>query len=140
MTESDLETVKDFRSELRISPLPAIILLFLAAIVTFTVSGVSTVLEERIRVMILAVVILLLSLAALYTYRWRVWAGRWISVLVITLIIHISAFWLSAQTTLLWNILPVALAGALISVPASAVTAVVQTLILLSRSRRFRFR
>ena len=130
MTESDLEAVEDFRSELRLSPLPAIILLFMTAIVTFVVAGIPAALEERFRVMILAVVMGLLSTAALYVYRWHVWAGRWFSVLVITSIVHTSAFWLGASSTLLLNVLPVALAGALISVPASAATAVIQTIIL----------
>ena len=131
MADSDLEAVKDFRSELRISPLPVIVLLFASAIVTFTVSGIPSALEERIRVMILAALIVVLSFAALYIYRWRVWAGRWFSVVVITFIVHISAFWLTASSTLLLSVLPVALAGALISVSASALTAAVQTLILL---------
>ena len=59
MENPDLETVQDFRSELRISPLPAIVLLFVIAIVTFTVSGIPTTLEDRFRVMILTAVLLL---------------------------------------------------------------------------------
>ena len=49
----------------------------------------------------------------------------------IALEIHISAYWLSAGGRCCLNTLPVALAGAMISVPASAVIAAVQTVIIL---------
>ena len=47
MTDSDGEAVRDFRSELRISPLPAIVLLFVSAVIIFTVSGIPNTLEEK---------------------------------------------------------------------------------------------
>ncbi len=127
MAESNIEDVTDFRSELRLSPIPAIVILFLAAVVIFTISGIPKSLEERLRLMLSAGIALVLAVAVLTLYRWRGWAGQWSSVAVIALEIHMSAYWLSAGGTMLLNTLPVALAGATISVPASVVIAAIQT-------------
>ncbi|MDF1512769.1 MAG: ATP-binding protein [Anaerolineae bacterium] len=130
MADSELEAVKDFRAELRISPVPAIIILFSITVLVFTVSGIPTALDERVQLMMLAGAILLMSVSSLYLYRWRTWAGRWFSVCALIVIFHLSSRWMGTQGALLLGVLPVALAGALISVPAAAAAALLQTIII----------
>lgn len=131
MADADLEAVKDFRSELRISTLPIIVVLFLTAIAIFISSGLPLRLEDKIATLLEAIFVLLLSLAALYLNRWRTWAGQWFAILALSIVQHLCALWFGPENALLLAVLPVALAGVLISVPASAAFATLQILVIL---------
>ena len=76
MADSDLEAVRDFRSELRISPFTAIALLFASAVLIFAFSGMLFELNARYRALFFAGLVLLLSISALFLYRWRVIYSR----------------------------------------------------------------
>ena len=121
------ETTTDLWSELRLPAKPVIAVLVglgcLLALAEQLPWAVMQTTDWMLAVMALAV-------AAWFVDDWHPLAGRWCVLVVTSLAVHLLADWLRVPGSLTLLALPVALAAALISLPASAVTAVVESAVL----------
>ncbi|HUV90828.1 MAG TPA: ATP-binding protein [Anaerolineae bacterium] len=116
-----------FESELRISPKPVIATLVLLGIAVFLLSIVPPGVLERLAIMLFATLFQALAGVAWLLNRWKPCAGRWFTILAFVTVIHLASIWLGMPGSLALAAIPAALAAALISLPAAAVTAVGET-------------
>jgi signal transduction histidine kinase/CheY-like chemotaxis protein len=122
-----------FQPEVRISPVPVLAaLLILALGFAFGVEFVSSPFETVDPVVSLFLIVAGLAVGAWFIYRWRPLVGRWATVLLLSALVHVVSLWLELPEALLLSVIPPALAAVLISLPAGAVAAVVESLLLIA--------
>ena len=129
---SSHQSESGFDVELRISPLPVLIVLFLAGPILYTVSvplGMSGQVQHGI--ILFSLTAFLSTGVALALLQWSDLAGRWMTMVALTVGIYGSALCLGAPVALNLVAVSVVISASLISLPAMGVTAVCQTALLI---------
>jgi signal transduction histidine kinase/CheY-like chemotaxis protein len=122
-------TKSSFDVDLRISPKIIIYFLVVVGIVIFILSNSPSELPMKLGIVAFSFLILLSTIGAWLAIQKSASLGSWFIIVIVVSIIFASTFWLSSNFTLLFTFLPVALAAALISLPASGWIALVETII-----------
>jgi signal transduction histidine kinase/CheY-like chemotaxis protein len=131
MVDNRLPAEGGFESELRISPQPVIIALAASGFIIFVLSGVPFNLDERVRLVAFAGLVLALAAVAwVLARRWEV-VGRWATVLSLVVEGYVAIDWVSPVGGFIFAALPVAVAAALINLGGAAAVAALQTLMIL---------
>lgn len=120
----------NFEAELRISLKPVIAVLVVLGLAFIFVGHTPSDPSEQFSVVLLALLFYALAGLTWLLDRWRSWVGRWFVIIALVALVHLSNSWLSVPGLLLLMVIPTALAGALISLPAATATAVGETILL----------
>jgi signal transduction histidine kinase len=120
-----------FESELRISPTPVCILLWISGMALCLVSDKSSDPVARLRLLHLALLFFAGTAAVWLLYSWRPWAGRWLTIIVLVALVHLGNNWLGMPGFLTLAVIPVTLAAAMIGIWAATATTVAETLLLI---------
>ncbi len=124
-----------FESDMRITSKPVIVCLILAGIGIFTLSFAQSDLTRQVAVALFALAVTGLAGLAWALDGARPRLGRWFTLGVLAATLFFSDVWLDVPLALILTFLPVGLAAALISLEASVVCAVLQTVLTLALFR-----
>lgn len=81
--------------------------------------------------MSLAVVFTGIALLGGLLVDWRPLAGRWFTILLLSVVVHAYGLWLDLPGALAWAAIPTAFAATLVGIPAAALTAVAESALIL---------
>jgi signal transduction histidine kinase/CheY-like chemotaxis protein len=126
-----------FESELRISPTPVCILLWILGLALCFISDRSTDPLLRHQLPQLSVIMCFGAGVVWLVNHWRPIVGRWTVVIILGGVIFLGNYWLNIPGFLTLSIIPVAMAGCMIGVLAAAEITVAETLLLLLAPRLF---
>ena len=125
-------TVPRFDAELRISPRPVLIVLAISGILVGAYLSTASAGESlSSRGLSYALITWALSAALWFLEDWRPLLGRWATIAALAIVIPWVGQWFALAGFLALLSIPIALAAALISPPAAALTAVAQTILIL---------
>ena len=125
-------TVPRFDAELRISPRPVLIVLAISGILVGAYLSMASAGESlSSRGLSYALITWALSAALWFLEDWRPLLGRWATIAALAIVIPWVGQWFALAGFLALLSIPIALAAALISPPAAALTAVAQTILIL---------
>ena len=125
-------TVPRFDAELRISPRPVLISLAISGILVGAYLSMASAGESlSSRGLSYALITWALSAALWFLEDWRPLLGRWATIAALAIVIPWVGQWFALAGFLALLSIPIALAAALISPPAAALTAVAQTILIL---------
>ena len=125
-------TVPRFDAELRISPRPVLISLAISGILVGAYLSTASAGESlSSRGLSYALITWALSAALWFLEDWRPLLGRWATIAALAIVIPWVGQWFALAGFLALLSIPIALAAALISPPAAALTAVAQTILIL---------
>lgn len=136
MSESTSGSTSGVDADLRISPKPilaALVALGGALYFGATILSVSWQMEGRMMSLFLAMCAL--AIASWLLVDWKPLLGRWVAILALAAAVHLADFWLDVPGSLAWAAIPTALAFPLIGLPAAAITAAGESVIVLYLSR-----
>ena len=124
--------VPRFDAELRISPRPVLIVLAISGILVGAYLSMASAGESlSSRGLSYALITWALSAALWFLEDWRPLLGRWAMIAALAIVIPWVGQWFALAGFLALLSIPIALAAALISPPAAALTAVAQTILIL---------
>lgn len=126
------ESISGFKPDLRISPTWIIALMIAAGVVLSLVTQVHNNSVEREKWQDLALLLFLLTLLTWGLNQWQPNLGRWSIVITLIITVYWGYQWLQAPEFLTLLVIPTALAAALISLRAAAVTTIAETVLVLT--------
>ena len=132
MVSTIKETEPSFRSDLRISPRPMLVMLSVVGIGLFFYSEYVPVLSLQLPMQILVMLCLCASGVGWILDGWRPEVGRWFTIVVLVALTQLASGLLDAPAILLLLVVPTALCATSVGVPKAAATAGVLTVLLIA--------
>jgi hypothetical protein len=127
------ESTSGFESELRISPRPVLVaLVILGGMLYLAVEMLAPPWRTVGQTIMLFLFLSALSGVGWMLVGWRPMLGRWFTVLALAAAVHLGGWWLHAPGSLAWAVIPVTLAAPLVGFSAAVVTAVGESMVILS--------
>jgi len=125
-----------FESELRISPkLVLVALVMLGGVLYLGAEMLSCPWRTVNQVISLFLFLSALSAIGWMLVGWRPTLGRWFTILVLAAAVHLAGCWLHMPGSLAWAVIPTVLAVPLVGFPATVVTAVGESVVILGLIR-----
>jgi signal transduction histidine kinase/CheY-like chemotaxis protein len=125
-----------FESELRISPKPVLAALVILGGMLYLAAEVLSYPWRTVdQALTLFLFLSALSGIGWMLIGWRPVLGRWFTVLALAAAVHLGGWWLQIPGSLVWAVIPTALAAPLVSFSAVAVTAVGESMVILGLIR-----
>jgi hypothetical protein len=125
-----------FNPDLRISPKPVLAALLALGCFLFLAAQMLSYPWQAVDDA-LSLLLLLTTLAIIgwQLVNWQPVLGRWFTVLALVVAVHSSGFWFGLQGSLVWAVIPVAMACSLLSLRAAALIAVGESLLVVFLAR-----
>jgi signal transduction histidine kinase/CheY-like chemotaxis protein len=127
-----MDQASDYQSDIRISPIPVIVFLFLVAIIALILASIPYGLEEKIPIVVFSISVALLGGLSWKIYTWNPLAGRWLTLFSTAFALYLCRIWLDWQAIFTLSSILVALAAALLNVRVSFIFAVFETILLIT--------
>lgn len=121
-----------FEADWRISPKPVLASVFALGLVFYLAADAWADPSKALDYALLWLLLSSLLIAGWLLTDWNAQAGRWFTVLVLALIIHLADSWLNLSGALILMAIPIALATALIGLRAATVFAAGETILLVT--------